>query len=606
MSHFAAFSPTASDGLPDQIPTPVLKARAALNQLAAGGKIQEFQLNQGGWVFYPDPGDFHLNKEQVSIVCLPVGTGLYDPLHGERITPEELARRFTSAGANCLTGLAPPAGGCFVDTNRGGITAFTDRYGLQHIYYSQNQDGVVIGSSALLVALASGDRIDLDSFGVFGLLGHHLGEECGFQNTRRLPAGSVIRLHDGHCQIESYAPSPKDGGISSQIRTKLAQEGADILRTGVYACLSAFPEVDLELSGGLDSRLLLAAIHPTKRRGLRAITRGEPGSHDWVTAKLIADHDGMPHLQIDLSRLGMLPAEEIFRLIKRASFKVGHNANPFGRGVLDWVNSQVDQHPRLSGQNGEYIRGFYYPGQPDAGSVNSHLVNSLARWRMWTNQGVDQTLLTPAYREQIESSCLTSLSEILRSYRTGWLLSTDEFYLKERMGRWVGLDYSAASLDRVVLAPFFHPAFVEWAGTIPPIHRRGSSLSAAMLEMMDPYLATLPLDGGTPARDLAQPSLKMLLSGKFHFAAKVARKAWQRVTGHGKPPYGAETLYRGLLRNQPGVLDLLPHVQHSGIMDSSALNEVFRGQRKLDWKSLGFLLNLEWTYEYLESGGSGL
>jgi len=583
-----------------------LKIRAVLEQLAGGEKIHECQWSPGEWIFHTDPEEMPFDTRQIPLVCLPVGKGLYDPQRGERIMPEELAGRFSCEGSACLAALPPPAGGCFVDRNRLRFTAFTDRYGLQQIYYSQNQDGVVIGSSALLVALATGDRIDLDSFGVFGLLGHHLGEECGLQNTRRLPAGSVIHLHQGHFQIESYVSSPKNSALSSQNQQVLAEEGTETLRKGVSACLSAFPEIDLELSGGLDSRLLLAAIPPTRRRGLRAITLGEPGGHDWVTAKFIADHEGMTHLQIDLSQLGMLPPGEILPLVKSASFKAGHSANPFGRGVLDWVNSQVDQRPRLSGQNGEFIRGFYYPGQPDADSVNSRLVNSLAHWRMWTNQGVDLSLLTPAYRERIQGSCLARLKEIFQSYGTGWLLSTDEFYLMERMGRWVGMDYSAACQERVVLAPFFHPAFVEWARRLPTTCRRGSQISAAMLERMDPYLASLPLDGGIPACDLEHPDLRLFIAGKVRFATKVVRKAWQRITGHGKPPYGAETLYRGLLKDQPKVLDLLPHVQQSGILDLKALDEVSQGQRKLDWKSLGFLLNLEWTYEYLESCGSGL
>ncbi len=601
MSHFAAFSLIPSIHHPNQVPVPVQRGKVAFQKLVQAEKLRELRGNAGEWILYAGSEKDNPPAEWKSLTCLPIGKGFHGHTQGMKIAPDELAIRLTNTGVSSLSCLAPPAGGLWVHEK--GISVFTDLYGLQHVFFCPIQDGVVVGSSALIVAFAAGDEIDLNSFGVFGLLGHYLVEMCGFQKTRRLRAGMVIHLHSGNFQMESYALSPKPAGQTLEDLAKLAEEGAEILRKATTACLSAFPEPDLELSGGLDSRLLLATIPPPKRREIRAITLGEAGSHDRITAKLIAEHEGMAQHEVDLAQLEAFHPEEILPLIKNASLKVGHCANPFGRGVLEWVNSQVDQRPRLSGQNGEYIRGFYYPGQPDASQVTPQLVASLARWRMWTNQGVDLSLLTPEFRDQIQTSCLEDLNRILQSYGTGWLLGTDEFYLMERMGRWVGMDYSAATLERVVLAPFFHPAFVEWARTIPAIYRGGSSLSATMLEVLDPYLSTLPLDGGIPPRDVAHPNLRVRLVGRFHFATKVVNKAWQRITGRGKPPYGAETLYQILIQQHPKVLDLLPHISQSGFLDSDAFKEISTGQRQLDWKSLGFLLNLEWTYEFLESGG---
>lgn len=604
MSHFAAITLSPQSALPDQTPDQVTRGKAALHRLAPRESIRVRRTSAGDWILSAGSGVDDPLENHDPVTCFLIGKGLYDPLRGEQITPGELAKRFTSVGIGCFSGIAPPAGGCILHEQGNVITAFTDVYGLQHVFFCQSPDCVAVGSSALLVATIMGDHVDLNSFGVFGLLGHPLGERCGFQNTRKLPAGSVIHLRCGDCQIETYRHPHKSTGQSSQDLVTLAKEGAEILKKSTAACLSAYPQPDLELSGGLDSRLILAAIPPSNRRELRAVTLGQAEGHDRVTAKLIADHEGMAQHPVELSQLGTLPPGELLPLIQSASLKTGHSANPFGRGVLEWVNSQVDQRPRLSGQNGEYIRGFYYPGQPDASSVSPRLVESLARWRMWTNQGVDLSLFTPEYRERIQSHCLESLNQILCSYGDGWLLSTDEFYLKERMGRWVGMDYSASSLERVVLAPFFHPAFVDWARPIPPIHRRGSRLSAAMLEVMDPYLPALPLDGGIPAHDLAHPSLRVQLAGKARFAAKVAKKAWQRLTGQGKPPYGAETLYQSLIQHHPRVLDLLPHIQQSCLLNPRAIEEMSTGQRLPDWKSLGFLLNLEWTYEFLETGGT--
>ncbi len=603
MSHFAIITLTPPAGLSNQLPAQVVRARAALERLSPRERIQELRTGSGDWILFSGTGGNSPRQEQGSIGCLPVGKGFHDPTRGVRISPGELAKRFTISGNSCFSDLAPPAGGCLIREAEMGFTAFTDRYGLQHIFYHTSPEGAVAGSSALLVALVSGDQIDLDAFGVLGLLGHHLGEMCGFQKTRKLPAGAVIHLRAGGCQVEHSASSCGFPQRTSQNRNALVKEGVEILRKGVMACLAAFPEADLELSGGLDSRLILAAIPEAKRRELRAVTLGMAGSHDCVLAKRIAEHEGMTQHWVDLARLAALLPEEILPFIKSASLKTGYSANPFGRGVLEWVNSQIDQRPRLSGQNGEYIRGFYYPGQPDAASVSPHLVNSLARWRMWTNQGVDLSLFTPEYRERIQTYCLENLNLILRKYDTSWLLSTDEFYLNERMGRWVGMEYSAATLERDVLAPFFHAAFVDWARPIPPVFRRGSGLSAALIEALDPYLSSLPLDGGIAACDLVNPNLRVRLAGKIHFATKVAKKAMQRITGRGKPPSGTQTLYQSLILHHPKVLDLLPHVQQSVLLDPAVQEGLSTGRRQLESESLGFLLNLEWTYEFLESAG---
>jgi asparagine synthase (glutamine-hydrolysing) len=126
------------------------------------------------------------------------------------------------------------------------------------------------------------------------------------------------------------------------------------------------------------------------------------------------------------------------------------------------------------------------------------------------------------------------------------------------MQRWVGSDWSASSQERVVLAPFFSPAFITWALNARPSLKRHSRLLAQVLDAIDPELARLPLASGKAPTSMFAPGISDRIAGWTETAHKVAVKVRQRVKESAKPPAGAGALSRlalAGLRDQPAALE---------------------------------------------------
>jgi asparagine synthase (glutamine-hydrolysing) len=530
----------------------------------------------------------------------------YTLSEGQVFTARGVKEQLDLQGVSFLGRLAPPCGGCCLleQTDQSEPThlviGFTDHCGLQHLFFHQGPEFAVLSNHLLWLACLIKAGIEVTSLGLLGLIGHSLEDRTPFVGIQKVNRGCLVRLQDGHCRVESYL-APDSRSDRAGLCKDLVAEGVELLRSGIGACLQAFPDCDLELSGGLDSRLILAGIPAEQRARMGALTLGEEGSRDRVIAGQIATRYQMKPKVVDLHHLAKLPTDQLLPLIRKASLKTFFLSNPFSRAVLEYVNDSIEQNPRFSGQNGEFARGFYYAGQTQSAEVTSGLVAALARWRIFTHQSFDLSFFSGEWGENIRDKCLTLLEQMLTEYALPWLESTDELYLVGRMQHWVGIEYSAASQDRIILAPFFNSHFLEWARSCPPAWKRGSSLAAELLEQLDPGLASFPLATGQNPSDLTDPGVVQRLQTTLELIKKIGKKGWQRLVQRGQPPVGAETLYQRTVRETSILEELGESLGRCDFLDQSKLARLTSGKMKTNWVSLGFLLNLSEIQACLES-----
>jgi asparagine synthase (glutamine-hydrolysing) len=600
MNHFLALSFKESSPADETHARIFARCHQAFRKLNPQSPPHELSLGSGLHAFLGkiEPSRFH-QPSQSSFCYL----ASQPPCHTRKenvVDARALFDDWALSGGSAFLDLAPPFGGCGRTQQSDAIVAFADRCGLQYIYYWQGEGCALASSSCLLAGYVAKEALDEEALGLYSLVGNYLAGQSPFRGVRKLNPGCTCSLSAGYCEVISYLtggdskPSPIgswDDAVSS---------GAEVLIQDVSSCLNAHQECSLELSGGLDSRLMLAAIPQERCAGVLTVTLGYPGSPDSRLAAQIARHAGMKHQPVDLSQIRGLSRTSALDLAKRASLECDHCSNPFSRAVLDWVNQQFDQKPRFSGQNGEFARGFYYAGQPNAPAPTRQLIESLIKWRIRANQSIDTGILADGYRQEIEEGVLRVIEGMFCGYQRGWLDSTDEFYFEGRMQRWVGADYSAASQNRTILAPFFNPSFIDWARKSPPSFKLGSRLAAATLERLDPVLARIPLDTGYNPRDLSSPSEYIKLLKRVDFLRKGTRKLLQKVSGRGCSPVGAEDLFRIIFPPGTSLASLVPRASKLAFIDTRALEEIEMGKRTISWVTLGFLLNLEWMLEFLD------
>ena len=176
------------------------------------------------------------------------------------------------------------------------VHLFGDRYGLRPLYWTEHR-GRLAWASELKAFLAlpgfapSLDHSALQSFLGVGYLHDDL---TWFEGVRRLPAASVLTwdLEAGRAAVRRYWWWDRIAPLAAAKADELAA-GLGALFTAAVGrrCLPA-PRTGLVLSGGLDSRAILAALPGAS---FPAVTFGRRGSPDGRLAARAARLKGVEH-----------------------------------------------------------------------------------------------------------------------------------------------------------------------------------------------------------------------------------------------------------------------------------------------------------------------
>jgi len=508
--------------------------------------------------------------------------------HGEPVGQGDVSERL--ATGRDLAGLAAPFAVVSVDDG-GRLSVATDHVGLRHVYAVRGDGWAAVSTSARELADLVDAPLDRGSIGTFRLVGHHLGTSTPYAGVTKLGPGQIWRLADGELTTESYPRAAPEPGL---MKTSAAVHlHADRLRRTVEGFLDAYPGGVLELSGGLDSRMVLAAIPPGRRKEFRALTLTYPGSSDLPVATSLARRYGMKHQTIDLCALEDVPPDVAYGAAVAAAVRLDAAGSPLGAAVLNWVERQVDPGPRLGGHGGELARGAYYL-QRQHPRVEPVLVDRLARWWVWANAVPDEVLV-PEFAAESREHTSRRLHEIFAGYQTDWLTAADEFYLTERLHRWAGLTLTDAATSIVVANPLLDPGVLAVARTVPPEDRMGSRYAVRVLDRLDPDLARLPLSSGlrpialsrriTLSRQLGENTLRGFTNKAV---GKLSRHLWRTS----RPAAGVGTLARAVtvhLREYP---DLLSPAADTGLLSGEWVERYLSGQAEASPATLDLLLNL--------------
>lgn len=492
----------------------------------------------------------------------------------------------------------PPFGACLPGPGPDEISVATDAHGIRHIHLVEEAAWSAVSTSSLALSTMSGRGMDVPAISHYALVGAYHGTETPFTGVRKLGPGRSVRLSAGRAKLTSYVPTGSD--LTELDHRDLVTAGADAVSTAVEAALDRFPDAAVELSGGLDSRMVLAGIPRSQRLDRDAVTLGVPGTPDWVLAGDIARSEGMHHTLVDLRGLAEMGPDEVTELVRVATLRRDCSGNALAFGVLDWVEKQFGPGPRLTGQNGEFARGFYYPGQPNWRAVNKPLIAALGRWRIFTNDPVDPDLFAADLRQDRQSWAMERLYESIPRHEGGWLNAVDEYYLHERMRNWLGAEWSASSMDRPLLAPFFHSDYVAWARSCPPAQKRSSRIFCRVLGALDERLATIPSTSGTSPSMLGRSGPRSTVHRSAALTGKVIAKSRQRISRHGKPATGAADLtdaIRQVWSKNPAALDAVSALD---FLDRKTVADIAAGQRQASPATVSFLLDLSVMLELID------
>lgn len=252
----------------------------------------------------------------------------------------------------------------------------------------------------------------------------------------------------------------------------------------------------LELTGGVDSRLLLALGIGSGGTPGRAFTIGDDGDPDVRIARALADELGMEHrtLAIDADE-----ADEA-RLLDDTRAFVDESGQVCNAAAYGWLPSMFRRledfrSEQLSGVGGEVGEGFYYTGLDRL----FELVNSPRLWlraRAVVDGGRWARLFEPGV-------CSRRLREVARERtelyeRKPWRLRTDDFYLHARIHGWAVPVIRASAAWYQPITPFLSAEYLAWSKSLSAQQRHGRAAQREQIARLAPQISGIPYAASLP------------------------------------------------------------------------------------------------------------
>lgn len=487
-----------------------------------------------------------------------------------------------------LTHLLPPFAAVGVSAE--GLTAVADSLGFQHLFHSPSgRDGsAFVSSSSLVAGRLEAVPLDETAVAVQSLLGWQLGQRTLHEGVGKLLPGAVVHLDAAGVHLTPPAtPDSDELDLADAV-----PQVADLLRTSLEALLDDHPDAVLQLTGGMDSRLLLSAIPERRRRGLRAMTLAVPGSGDVEIARAIAERYGIQHEVHGLADAGRTTPAEAWELCAADAVRLDAMADPVALAAQRIAERAFDQGVRISGLGGEVARGFYYVGRVRDRAYTRSDSDQLAGWRMFVNEAVEPGLLTEEFSRWARDIADTEVHVALRQGGDEWFRAADDLYVRHRMQRWAGATDCAVSDQRVVLNPMLDAGFLDAAARLAPRDKAGSRFLGRLQMELDPELGRRPLEGRPAPAAYAAPPWWHAATDRLALAKQVLRKANQKVRRGNRPPAGGAVMAAKVVEHWRQHPDLLATAVARVPVRAEWVDGLLSGSVQPRPSSVAFLTNL--------------
>lgn len=482
-----------------------------------------------------------------------------------------------------------PAFGAVTWGDHDELLATTDALGFKHLYVARGSKWSGVSTSTYLLASRLKGTFDHEALAVQSQLGWQVEQRTLYAGVAKVKPSSMLRISDGQVRTEAFAKDP----VPSPMHIDMAVvDAAETLRTYLSGYLDDHPDAILQLTGGLDSRILLSAIPPARRRGLRVLTLRVPGVPDLDIAAALCRQFGMHHEVISLDGLDDLDHNQAYTRCIAAAAEVDFMSDPLAHASLSFAESRAEAGPRLSGLGGEVARGFYYHGLRTNAPVTPRRAQRLAAWRMFANEAVEPGGLDREFGSWARNFAMKNVCGVLEETGLPWLQATDVLYLTHRMQRWAGVLSSAVSMDRRVVNPMLDDRFLRIACGLSPQDKRNARFLSRLLLALDRDLAAIPLDGRPSPLAYAHRSLRHTAQLVWSDTAKFRHKAVQRIRHVNRAPAGGEILGAKVVEHWQMNPELVEPLRKMDIFDLEWLDGVMEGRVIPRSSSVSFMVNL--------------
>jgi asparagine synthase (glutamine-hydrolysing) len=180
------------------------------------------------------------------------------------------------------------------------LTLINDRSGSIKLFYYYDKNYFYFSPKiSPLMKIGVNKRLRKDALFDFFIFGYLLGEKTFDENVYRLLPASILEITKNNMNIQKYWTYQTDGNYDLHDKNELVDELGKRWQKAVDIRLKKNEKIIIQISGGLDSRAVLAAaLKSTLKENIFLYTFGEEGSYDFEIGKNIAQIVGVQHIPL--------------------------------------------------------------------------------------------------------------------------------------------------------------------------------------------------------------------------------------------------------------------------------------------------------------------
>lgn len=495
--------------------------------------------------------------------------------------------------AHGMDGLARRLQGMFalfiVDFAAPQVSVITDRCGSLHIYWRRLSDGFAVSTSAAVLAKLAPAALDPVGVHEYVATGIIYEDRSLWQDVRKLGPATILTFDATHAKQRRYW----DFSAVEPERYDL-EEAVERVHHGLVAVLDALPETSepiiSDLTGGYDSRFLLAGLRATQRPFHTTVSG--PSEHpDVRVANQIAKALGLQHQNISAPPL---PSGEEFETALRMT-DGEYDAFDFARILYIHRRLSHGHGMSLNGSFGELARGYWWELLWPKLAKREPLDVAMVARKRFAAISYDGSVFAPAARLDLAAHMTEVARRALASIPDHPnTTQMDCLYYTLRMQRWQGRITSSTNQ----LWPAFSP--IGFAQVLDPIlsakakTRFRSLLVRRFFERFTPQLARIPLEHGYPPMPANLFNLWRFSPLAMHYGGKIWNKLAAKIGMTSKTaPRTAQPDDKELM-SEIGIWEWLqsPLILQSGLFDDKALHSLFEknsltsGSRVEQWRRM--------------------
>lgn len=375
-------------------------------------------------------------------------------------------------------------------------TVLTDPFGLSQLFVARTGHGTILSNRYHLAALAHRQltrrsHVDVAALGTALFTDSVLTAQIGthrmpIEGIDMVPLGTEIALRDGRMTTVARR------SVAELDYRSLVERGCVAIRRNISAVLDhpAHSYTVMNLTGGMDSRILLAAVRSLGRSDeIRVDTRRLSDDADFAVAIQLAAASGLRYRDRPAGTLGPLAPAEHLGMWRSQYLGTYHDLSISSNRMT----SGADNWARLIGGCGELYRGYYQKMVPieSLERNESRTIDALRAYlagsSMWpVLASIDPRPVVDLVMDELLSLPGRSLREKL-----------DSSYLHFRNRLHFGTSAAmAARLSSVAYCPLASPDLLAASRLLPAAQREAGQVIYDVIHHLDAELAELPFTTG--------------------------------------------------------------------------------------------------------------